>query len=138
MDFKGLVSDADFQWLMDFPYIDSKEELELFTIFIRALGIKKIEGITMARHLIWALILYLDWWNHKIKSKWIILCILKSQSNILPEHWPLTPSTTNIGESQHRWTNKLSGIKLPLVDGIEVSVILYVLFFFIYLAEYSL
>ena len=45
MDFKGQVSDADFQRLMDFPYIDSKEELELFTIFIRALEIKKIKGI---------------------------------------------------------------------------------------------
>ena len=34
---------------MDFPYIDSEEELELFTIFIRELGIKKIKGMIVAQ-----------------------------------------------------------------------------------------
>jgi hypothetical protein len=107
---------------MDFPYIDSEEDLELFGIFIRALRIKKIEGIVIDLVTHSPINDPSDWWNHKIKSKWIIPCILKFRSKILPEHWPLTPSTTNIGESQHHWTNKLSGIKLPLVDGIEASV----------------
>ncbi|KAF8812196.1 hypothetical protein BYT27DRAFT_7221222 [Phlegmacium glaucopus] len=105
LDFKGLVSAVNYQRIMDFPYIDSEEELESFTILVNALGIKKIK----------------DWWTHKIKSKWIIPCILKSQSKILLEHWPLIPATTNIGESQHHWTNAISGIKLPLVDGIEAT-----------------
>ena len=78
----------------------------------------------------------LDWWNHKIKSKWIIPCIIKSQSKILSEHWPLIPSTTNIGESQHHWTNKLSGIKLPLVEGIETSVFICFILFSIDVAEF--
>ncbi|KAJ6553232.1 hypothetical protein B0H19DRAFT_1072705 [Mycena capillaripes] len=49
-------------------------------------------------------------------------CQLKdfiSQSNILPEHWDRTPATTNTGEAQHHWTNSLTGIGLPLVDGLE-------------------
>jgi len=62
--------------------------------------------------------LLIDWWTHKIWSPWIIPCILQSQSKILPEHWSITPAMTNMGEAQHHWTNKQSGIKLPLVEAI--------------------
>ncbi|KAF8165803.1 hypothetical protein B0H34DRAFT_671557 [Crassisporium funariophilum] len=101
-DFKSLVSFADFQCLMDFPYLDSVKELEAFSEFIRKLKIKKIQ----------------DWWDHKYTSRWIIPCILKSQSKIDPQHLHNLPATTNVGEGQHHWTNHQSGIKLPLVEAI--------------------
>jgi hypothetical protein len=63
-----------------------------------------------------------DWWAHKYVSKWIVPCILRSQSNILPEDWDSIPATTNIGEGQHHWTNQQSGIKLPLVEAILTCV----------------
>jgi hypothetical protein len=63
--------------------------------------------------------LFSDWWNHKIKSTWIIPCILASKSKISSEHWLTTPATTNVGESQHHWTNKLTGIGLSLLEGIQ-------------------
>ncbi|KAG6913688.1 hypothetical protein DXG01_005156 [Tephrocybe rancida] len=102
LDFKSLVSAQDFQRLINFPYLKSQEDLDDFTCFVKDLKIKKIH----------------DWWMHKIQSKWIIPCILKSKSRILPEHWDITPATTNMGEAQHHWTNKQSGIKLPIVEAI--------------------
>lgn len=44
LDFKSLVSAEDYQRLMDFVYIDSKESLDSFSNFVRSLKIKKIQG----------------------------------------------------------------------------------------------
>lgn len=60
-----------------------------------------------------------DWWAHKEMNDWVIPCLVKSQSNILPDDWDSTPGTTNTGEAQHHWTNSITGIKLTLVEGIE-------------------
>ncbi|KAF8954362.1 hypothetical protein BDZ97DRAFT_1928449 [Flammula alnicola] len=105
LDFKLLVSAPDYKCLLNFPYMKSQEELDEFTTFVASLAIKKIN----------------DWWSHKIGSSWIIPCILGSQSKILPEHWSTTPATTNVGESQHHWTNTLTGIGLPLLEGIQTA-----------------
>ncbi|KJA15424.1 hypothetical protein HYPSUDRAFT_80527 [Hypholoma sublateritium FD-334 SS-4] len=102
LDFRAAVPNLDYQRLMDFPYLTSIEELESFSDFVKALKVKKIQ----------------DWWDHKYSSKWIIPCILKSQSKINQEDFHRLPSTTNIGEGQHHWTNEQSGIKLSLVDAI--------------------
>ncbi|KAF8146181.1 hypothetical protein K438DRAFT_1781221 [Mycena galopus ATCC 62051] len=102
-DFKGMVSAAQYNRLMDFMYIDSKEHLDDFSQFVKDLGVKKIQ----------------DWWAHKEMNDWIIPCLVKSQSNILPEDWDSTPATTNTGETQHHWTNAMTGIKLSLVEAIE-------------------
>jgi len=34
------------------------------------------------------------------------------------DDWDLTPPTTNIGESQHHWTNINTGIQLSLLEAI--------------------
>ena len=52
-------------------------------------------------------------------SNWIIPCLVKSQSLIPADDWEATPATTNTGESQHAWTNSLTGIKLTPVEAIE-------------------
>ncbi|KAJ7241319.1 hypothetical protein B0H12DRAFT_968339, partial [Mycena haematopus] len=101
--FKGLVTPAQYERLMDFMYIDSKESLDAFSEFVKSLKIKKIQ----------------DWWNHKEMSDWIIPCLVRSQSKIHPEHWDSTPATSNTGETQHHWTNLMTGIKLTLVEAIE-------------------
>ncbi|KAG6825944.1 hypothetical protein H0H92_001763 [Tricholoma furcatifolium] len=102
LDFKSAVSTEDYQRLLNFPYLESEKDLDDFTLFVKNLKIKKIE----------------DWWKHKIQSEWILPCIVRSKSQILPEHWAITPATTNMGEAQHHWTNRQSGIKLPLVEAI--------------------
>jgi hypothetical protein len=43
-DFRALVKDSDFNRLMDFVYIDSKESLDAFSSLVYGLGIKKITG----------------------------------------------------------------------------------------------
>ncbi|KAF7326552.1 hypothetical protein MVEN_02608400 [Mycena venus] len=102
-DFKGLVTPAQYERLSDFMYIDSKERLNDFSKFVKGLGVKKIQ----------------DWWAHKEMSDWIIPCLVKSQSNIHPADWDSTPATTNTGETQHHWTNTMTGINLSLVEAIE-------------------
>ncbi|KAJ7130976.1 hypothetical protein C8R46DRAFT_1235973 [Mycena filopes] len=102
-EFRSLVSPQQYEQLKNFMYIESVEDLKSFSAFVADLGVKKIQ----------------DWWDHKEMNDWVIPCLVKSQSNILPEHWDRTPATTNTGEAQHHWTNARTGIKLTLVEGIE-------------------
>ncbi|KAJ6545258.1 hypothetical protein B0H19DRAFT_1379988 [Mycena capillaripes] len=104
-DFRTLVRPPDFQRLQDFVYIDSKESLSEFSVFIDGIGEKKVQ----------------DWWRHKEMHEWIIPCLVKSQSPIPAEVWDSTPSTTNTNEAQHAWTNAQTGIKLSLVEGLETA-----------------
>ncbi|KAJ7451197.1 hypothetical protein B0H11DRAFT_2289039 [Mycena galericulata] len=104
-DFKSLISAENFTRLKEFMHIDSVESLRSFSKFIDGLGVKKIQ----------------DWWAHKEMNDWVIPCLVKSQSNILPADWDNTPATTNTGEAQHHWTNTYTGIKLSLVEGIETA-----------------
>ncbi|KAJ6545113.1 hypothetical protein B0H10DRAFT_2243974 [Mycena sp. CBHHK59/15] len=62
-----------------------------------------------------------DWWDHKAMSAWILPSLVKSQSPMSTEDWDKTPSTTNTGEAQHHWTNSRTGIKLSLVEAIEMA-----------------
>ncbi|KAJ7191167.1 hypothetical protein B0H12DRAFT_1172358, partial [Mycena haematopus] len=105
LDFRGLVSDGEYNRLMDFVYIDSDEKLKEFSEFVRSLGVKKIQ----------------DWWDHKAMSAWILPCLIKSQSPMSPEDWDNTSATTNTGEAQHHWTNTRTGTKLTVVEAIETA-----------------
>ncbi|KAF7367098.1 hypothetical protein MSAN_00969300 [Mycena sanguinolenta] len=105
LGFRKLVSEDDFNRLMDFVYIDSPEKLEEFSEFVRRLGVKEIQ----------------DWWDHKALSPWILPCLIKSQSPMSSEDWDNTPASTNTGEGQHHWTKSLTGTKLSLVEAIETA-----------------
>ncbi|KAJ6615764.1 hypothetical protein B0H10DRAFT_1949647 [Mycena sp. CBHHK59/15] len=102
-DFKSLVSPEQLARIKNVFYIESKEALAEFSSWLYGLGIKKIT----------------DWWKHKEMHSWIIPCLIKSQSNISPDEWDATPSTTNTNEAQHHWTNSQTGIKLPPVEALE-------------------
>ncbi|KAK6995751.1 hypothetical protein R3P38DRAFT_3074917 [Favolaschia claudopus] len=65
-----MVSDADFWCLQNFQHLKSHDAGVEFTQFVAGLGIKKIS----------------DSWGHKLSSKYITKCMIKSQSNILPHH----------------------------------------------------
>ncbi|KAJ6612598.1 hypothetical protein B0H10DRAFT_1952165 [Mycena sp. CBHHK59/15] len=86
-------------------YINSEEKLDDFSEFVRSLRVKKIH----------------DWWDHKAMSAWILPSLVKSQSPMSTEDWDKTPSTTNTGEAQHHWTNSCTGIKLSLVEAIDMA-----------------
>ncbi|KAF8130410.1 hypothetical protein K438DRAFT_1999442 [Mycena galopus ATCC 62051] len=43
--FKGMVTPAQYDRLMDFIYIDSKERLNDFSQFVKGFGVKKIQAI---------------------------------------------------------------------------------------------
>ncbi|KAJ7876353.1 hypothetical protein B0H14DRAFT_2342697, partial [Mycena olivaceomarginata] len=92
--FRALVSTFDFNRLKNCFYIEDKEALDAFTAFVYGLGAKKIT----------------DWWRHKEMHEWIIPCMVKSQSQIPPDVWDSTPSTTNTSNARHHWANALAGI----------------------------
>ncbi|KAF7300753.1 hypothetical protein MKEN_01300400 [Mycena kentingensis (nom. inval.)] len=83
--------------------ITSLEKLEEVSAFIKSLGIERIQ----------------HWWDHKALSEWILPCLVKELSPLSADDFDGTASTTNSGEAQHHWTNKLTGIGLPLVEAIE-------------------
>ncbi|KAJ7663311.1 hypothetical protein DFH06DRAFT_1395515 [Mycena polygramma] len=124
-DFKGLVSSDEYNRIKDFRYIDSPEALASYSQFIAGLGAgaKKVKGSIPSTPPFILIASPVDWWAHKEMNDWIIPCLVKSQSNILPEHWDRTPSTTNTGEAQHHWTNSRTGIKQTLVEGLEGRVL---------------
>ncbi|KAJ7878223.1 hypothetical protein B0H13DRAFT_1892847 [Mycena leptocephala] len=72
LDFRSLVSEEDYQRLMDFVYIDSAEKLDEFSEFVRGLGVKKIQGAVPEISSLASIHLYFaDWWDHmpSIKSQ---------------------------------------------------------------------
>ncbi|KAF7317582.1 hypothetical protein MKEN_00845200 [Mycena kentingensis (nom. inval.)] len=104
LDFDSLVTDeAAFAELMDFVYLESEDEISRFSDLVATIGKDKIRS----------------WWKHKTDSPWILACLLRFRSNILREDWDSTPSTTNLGEARHAYTNRHTGIKLTLVEAIE-------------------
>ena len=54
------------------------------------------------------------WWDHKTNNSWILPSLIKCLSKMDSDDWDLTPPTTNVGESQHHWTNINTGIQLSL------------------------
>ncbi|KAJ7742369.1 hypothetical protein DFH07DRAFT_1063777 [Mycena maculata] len=119
LDFKGLISEDDYNRLLDFTSIDSEEKLEEFSQFVVSLGQKKIQGKYPIIFLHAALKNCPDWWDHKAMSAWILPCLIKSQSPMSAEDWDNTPSTTNIGQAQHHWTNQQTGIQQSWVEAME-------------------
>ncbi|KAF7374069.1 hypothetical protein MSAN_00287800 [Mycena sanguinolenta] len=105
LDFRKLVSEDDFNRLMDFVYIDSPEKLEEFSEFVRRLGVKEIQ----------------DWWDHKALSPWILPCLIKLQSPMSSEDWDNTPASTNTGEGLGRSTRTSREIEIAIKSGILVN-----------------
>jgi hypothetical protein len=58
------------------------------------------------------------WWDHKTNNSWILPSLVKCLSKMDSVDWDLTPPTTNVGESQHHWTNINTGIQLSLLEAI--------------------
>jgi hypothetical protein len=90
LDLKSLVSVENHRRIMRFAYIKSHKELDNFTVFVKNLKLKKIQGneiiITVIPRML-KILCSSDWWTHKIQSEWILPCILKSKTFILLEHW---------------------------------------------------
>ncbi|KAJ7765874.1 hypothetical protein DFH07DRAFT_810121 [Mycena maculata] len=114
----GLISEDDYNRLLDFTSIDS-EKLEEFSQFVASLGQKKIQGKYLKVFLRAVLKNCPDWWDHKAMSTWILPCLIKSQSPMSTEDWDNTPWTTNIGKAQHHWTNQQTGIQQSWVEAME-------------------
>ena len=104
---------------MNFPYMKTEAEIQEFGKWIKDLGIKEISGWYSTLEAYGkVLTCLLDWWAHKVNNKWILPSIIQCVSKISPEDWVITEATTNIGESQHHWTNKHTGMRLSLVEAI--------------------
>ncbi|EEB92121.1 hypothetical protein MPER_09420 [Moniliophthora perniciosa FA553] len=103
LPFKPAVTDEDYKRLLNFVHLDSREAVNDFSSWVHELGNKNISA----------------WWDHKLSFKWILPCLIKVLSPMYSEDWDAILSNTNTGESQHHWTNKLTGINLTLVAAAE-------------------
>ncbi|KAF8909313.1 hypothetical protein CPB84DRAFT_1703009 [Gymnopilus junonius] len=101
-DLKPHVTDEQFSRLRNFLYMETKEEVDKFSEWIKSLNIPKVQA----------------WWDHKVVNTWILPALIKCLSKINPDDWDITASTTNVGESQHHYTNINTGIKLSLLEAI--------------------
>ncbi|KDR65997.1 hypothetical protein GALMADRAFT_131200 [Galerina marginata CBS 339.88] len=99
---KEWVTQDEYEKLMGFPCLETQEDLDAFSAWIMKLGNSKVTA----------------WWEHKVNNVWIIPTILKFKSKIKPNDWDRTPPSTNMGESQHHYTNLNTGIGLSLLEAI--------------------
>ncbi|KAF8798219.1 hypothetical protein BYT27DRAFT_7123357, partial [Phlegmacium glaucopus] len=102
---KPQTTDDEFCHLSNFLYMKSEAEVDKFTKWVEDLGVKQVQA----------------WWNHKVQNKWTLPSIIKSLSKINPDDWDRMPTTMNISESQHRWTNDNTGTNLSLLEAILIA-----------------
>ncbi|THV01762.1 hypothetical protein K435DRAFT_793088 [Dendrothele bispora CBS 962.96] len=100
-DLRSLVSNDEYNHLMNVPYLESKIAISEFTEWVKQKKSKKIS----------------DWWNHKLQA-FILSGIIQCCSKMSAESWVLTNSTTNINKDMHSFTNKHTGTKKSLVEAI--------------------
>ncbi|KIK64479.1 hypothetical protein GYMLUDRAFT_71340 [Collybiopsis luxurians FD-317 M1] len=103
-DLRHEVSEEEFQWLMNFPYLESEEAIDEFTVWVKSLKRCKVE----------------DWWQHKLQP-FILSGIVQCCSKMDPTAWATTRSTTNLNESQHHWTNIHTGTRKSITEAIVTA-----------------
>ncbi|KAF8161444.1 hypothetical protein B0H34DRAFT_840756 [Crassisporium funariophilum] len=101
-DLKPYVTDEEYEHIINFMYLETKEEVDKFSAWVKGLKNPKVQA----------------WWDHKVNNSWILPSLIKCLSKMTSEDWDLTPPTTNVGESQHHWTNINTGIMLALLEAI--------------------
>ena len=121
-DLKPYVTDDEYDRLINFMYLETKEHVDEFSAWVKNLNNPKIQGLFIKfafssdECLNW--LIFIAWWDHKVNNSWILPSLIKCLSKMDPTDWDLTPPTTNVGESQHHWTNINTGIQLTLLEAI--------------------
>jgi len=121
-DLKPYVTDDEYDRLINFMYLETKEDVDEFSAWVKSLDTPKIQGsfikfaFSSDECLTW--LFFIAWWDHKVNNSWILPSLIKCLSKMDPTDWDLTPPTTNVGESQHHWTNINTGIQLTLLEAI--------------------
>ncbi|KAJ3716985.1 hypothetical protein C8R42DRAFT_724623 [Lentinula raphanica] len=101
----------EFARLKNFMYLSSDTEIEEFTAWVN--GLKKNDKTKAIQGMF-------AWWKDKLKP-YILSGILKCRSNMSDTAWAVTPTTTNINEMQHKFTNEHTGIKTTIVEAILLA-----------------
>ncbi|KAK7026129.1 hypothetical protein VNI00_015704 [Paramarasmius palmivorus] len=97
------ISSDDYHTLLNFVHLESRQAVDGFTSHVKKMNQKAISA----------------WWDHKLSFPWILPCLIKALSPMYAEDWDAILPNTNTGESQHHWTNNLTGINLTLVVAVE-------------------
>ncbi|KAF9489003.1 hypothetical protein BDN71DRAFT_1512533 [Pleurotus eryngii] len=101
-DFQGLLTKDDYKRIKAVSHIKSEEALVEFEAWIQSLNIEKIT----------------NWWAHKKMHCWMLPTIIQSQSKIHHHNWTITDTSTNMNESQHKWSNGETRTQLALAEAI--------------------
>jgi len=64
------------------------------------------------------------WYENKAMHKWYLPSLVRFLTKIPLADWDSTPGDTNLNESAHPYTNRQTGIGLPLLEAIEKCVVI--------------
>lgn len=130
---EGVLSTGEYQYIMNFPSLETDDEFETFKAFCSGHAEEKVRGMWRYSRfivffkrvetlcLIW---MSIAWIKHKTDNPWILSGVIRSQTKMPLHYWDSTPSTTNGNEAQHAWTNKQTGTRLSLTEGVLSYVVL--------------
>ena len=51
--------------------------------------------------------------------RWLLPGLVQFLSHIDADDWHLMPSSTNLGEGQHRWNNVQTGTSMSIIESME-------------------
>ncbi|KIJ33118.1 hypothetical protein M422DRAFT_783248 [Sphaerobolus stellatus SS14] len=88
-----------------FRFLTTQEEMNEFTAWASSHPEKKLR----------------DWFSNKEVHLWYIPSLCRHFSKIKPLDWDLSPADNNLNETSHPATNRATGIRLSLVEAIEMA-----------------
>ncbi|KAF8995565.1 hypothetical protein BDQ17DRAFT_1545141 [Cyathus striatus] len=62
-----------------------------------------------------------DWWSHKLSYAWLLPSLNKHLSKMVPEHWDILPSNTNIIEGSHAHDNRVTAANHSVLQAILLA-----------------
>ncbi|KAJ7278722.1 hypothetical protein C8J57DRAFT_1465066 [Mycena rebaudengoi] len=99
---KSYVSENDLAYLLGFPYLCSREEINEYYAFCAASTDPKVQ----------------NWWAHKISYPWLLPSLNRELSRMDKRHWDLTPRDTNPIEGSHAQDNQVNSTRRLLLEAI--------------------
>ncbi|KAJ3821622.1 hypothetical protein F5880DRAFT_800238 [Lentinula raphanica] len=99
---------AEYERIKNFMYLSSDAEIDEFTSWVN--GLKNTEKTKAIK----------AWWKDKLKPC-ILSGIIRCRSKMTDTAWAITPTTTNINETQHKFTNEHTQTKTSIVEAILLA-----------------
>ncbi|KAJ3831179.1 hypothetical protein F5878DRAFT_549835, partial [Lentinula raphanica] len=110
---------SEYERIKNFMYLSSDAEIDEFTSWVNGPRQSKVRGYPS---IVGYMFMYscLAWWKDKLKPC-ILSGIIRCRSKMTDTAWAITPTTTNINETQHKFTNEHTRTKTSIVEAILLA-----------------